>query len=66
VNIEEIQCNYDLGSLSKVEFLDLLEKRWVFLDRKIKQVTTKDCSWNDFQLWKSEKHDIDLIVEKIF
>jgi hypothetical protein len=62
---EEITSLYDLGNLSQFEFIDLLEKRWVVLDRKIKSCTSGDSSWNDFQLWKSELHEIDDLLQKI-
>ena len=63
--VGEIVDLYDLGSLSELEFVTLLEKRWVFLDKKIRTCTSGDSSWNDFQLWKSERHDIDEILERL-
>jgi len=63
--VGEIVDLYDLGSLSELEFSNLLEKRWGFLDKKIRTCTAGDSTWNDFQLWKAEKHDIDLILEKL-
>jgi hypothetical protein len=63
--VGEIVDLYDLGSLSELEFSNLLEKRWSFLDKKIRTCTTGDSSWNDFHAWKSEKQDIDLILEKL-
>lgn len=63
--VGEIVDFYDLGSLSEFEFFNLLERRWVFLDKKIRSCTTGDSSWNDLQLWKSERHDIDEIIEKL-
>jgi len=65
MSLEKIKELYALGSLSSFEFLDALEKRWVILDKKIKSCTSADSTWNDFQLWKSEQHDIDSILEKI-
>jgi hypothetical protein len=63
--LAEIVDLYDLGSLSELEFSNLLEKRWSFLDKKIRTCTTGDSSWNDFHAWKAEKQDVDLILEKI-
>lgn len=63
--VGEIVDLYDLGSLSEFEFVNLLEKRWSFLDKKIRTCTSGDSSWNDFQIWKSERHDIDGILEKL-
>jgi len=65
MSLEKIKQLYALGSLSAFEFLDALEKRWVILDKKIRACTSADSTWNDFQLWKSEQHDIDSILEKI-
>lgn len=63
--VGEIVDLYDLGSLSELEFVTLLEKRWVFLDKKIRTCTSGDSSWNDFQLWKSETREINEILEKL-
>lgn len=63
--VGEIVDLYDLGSLSELEFSNLLERRWTFLDKKIRTCTSGDSSWNDFQLWKSERHEIDEILEKL-
>jgi len=63
--VAEIVDLYDLGSLSELEFSNLLEKRWSFLDKKIRTCTTGDSSLNDFHAWKAEKQDVDLILEKI-
>lgn len=63
--VDKIENLNSLGSLSSFEFLDALEKRWVVLDRKIKSCTCGDSSWNDFHLWKSERNDIDSILENI-
>ena len=63
--VGEIVDLYDLGSLSELEFSNLLERRWVFLDKKIRTCTSGDSSWNDFQLWKSETHEINEILEKL-
>lgn len=65
MSLEKIESLNALGSLSSFEFLDLLEKRWVVLDRKIRSCTCGDSTWNDFHLWKSERNDIDSILEKI-
>ena len=62
---DDITGLYDLGNLSQFELIDLLEKRSVSLDRKIKSCTSGDSSWNDFQLWKAEKHDVDSLLEKL-
>ena len=62
--IGEIVDLYDLGSLSELEFVNLLERRSVFLDKKIRTCTSGDSSWNDFQMWKSEKQEISEILEK--
>lgn len=62
--VGEIVDLHDIGSLSELEFFNLLEKRWTFLDKKIRTCTTGDSSWNDFQLWKSETQEIDEIIEK--
>jgi hypothetical protein len=61
----EITSLYDLGNLSQFEFVDALEKRSVSLDRKIKSCTSGDSTWNDFQLWKSEWHEIEDLLQKI-
>lgn len=63
--VGEIVDLYDLGSLSELEFITLLERRWTFLDKKTRSCTSGDSSWNDFQLWKSERHEIDQILEKL-
>ena len=63
--VGEIVDLYDIGSLSELEFVTLLERRWIFLDKKIRTCTSGDSSWNDFQLWKSERHDIYEIFEKL-
>jgi len=65
MNLEKIENLNALGSLSPFEFLDLLEKRWVVLNKQITSCTSGASTWNDFQLWKSEQRDIDLILEKI-
>lgn len=65
MSIEKIKDLYALGSLSSFEFLDLLEKRSVILDKKIRDCTCGDSTLNDFHLWKSEKHEIDCALEKI-
>jgi hypothetical protein len=65
MNYLEITSLYDLGNLSQFEFIDLLEKRWIVLDRKIKSCTSGDSTWNDFQFWKSEWHDIDDLLKKL-
>jgi hypothetical protein len=65
MTFDDITGIYDLGNLSQFEFIDLLEKRSVSLDRRIKSCTPEDSTWNDFQLWKSEKHDIDELLEKL-
>jgi len=65
MSIEKIKDLHALGSLSSFEFLDLLEKRWIALNKQITSCTSRDSTWNDFQLWKSEQRDIDLILEKI-
>jgi hypothetical protein len=62
----EIVDLYDLGSLSELEFITLLERRWTFLDKKIRTCTSGDSSWNDFQLWRSERHEIDEILDFAF
>jgi hypothetical protein len=62
---DDITGLYDLGNLSQFEFIDLLEKRSVSLDRKIKSCTSGDSTWNDFQLWKSEWHQIDELLQKL-
>lgn len=63
--VGEIVDLYDLGSLSEFEFVNLLEKRWCFLDNKTRTCTSGDSSWNDFQLWKSETREINEILEKL-
>ena len=65
MTFEEITSLYDLGNLSQFEFIDLLEKRWVVLDRKIKSCTSGDSTWNDFQLWKGERQEISDLLEKL-
>jgi len=65
MNLDEITLLYDFGNLSQFEFVDALEKRSVSLGRKIKSCTTGDSTWNDFQMWKDEKQDIENIFEKI-
>jgi hypothetical protein len=65
MTFDDITGLYDLGNLSQFEFIDLLEKRSVFLDKKIKTCTSGDSTWNDFQLWKSEWHDIDNLLKKL-
>jgi hypothetical protein len=65
MRLEKIKDLHALGSLSSFEFLDLLEKRWIVLNKQITSCTSGDSSWNDFKLWKSEQNDIDLILEKI-
>jgi hypothetical protein len=65
MSVEKIKDLHALGSLSSFEFLDLLEKRWIALDKKIRSCTCGDSTWNEFHLWKSERHDIDSILEKI-
>jgi hypothetical protein len=65
MNYSQIISLYELGNLSQFEFFDLLEKRWVVLDRKIKCCTSGDSTWNDFQLWKSEWHEIDGLLKKL-
>lgn len=65
MTFEDITGLYDFGSLSEFEFVDALEKRSVSLERKIKTCTTADSSWNDFQLWKAEKHDVDSLLKKL-
>ena len=62
---DDITGLYDLGNLSQFEFIDLLEKRSVSLDRKIKSCTSGDSTWNDFQLWKSEWHEIEELLQKL-
>lgn len=63
--VGEIVDLYDLGSLSELEFVTLLERRWTFLDKKTRTCTSGNSSWNDFQLWKSETREIDEILEKL-
>jgi hypothetical protein len=63
--VGEIVDLYELGSLSELEFSNLLLRRWVFIDKKIRTCTSGDSSWNDFQLWKSERHEIEQTLEKI-
>jgi hypothetical protein len=63
--VGEIVDLYDLGSLSEFEFVNLLERRWTFLDKKTRTCTSADSSWNDFQLWKSETREINEILEKL-
>lgn len=63
--VGEIVDLYELGSLSEFEFVTLLERRWKFLDKKIRTCTTGNSSWNDFQLWKSERHEIYEIYETL-
>jgi hypothetical protein len=65
MNYLEITSLYDFGNLSQFEFIDLLEKRWVVLDRKIKSCTSGDSNWNDFQLWKSERQEVSDLLEKL-
>jgi hypothetical protein len=65
MSTEKIKNLHAFGGLSSFEFLDLLEKRWVVLDKKIRSCTSGNSTWNDFHLWKSERHDIDSILEKI-
>jgi hypothetical protein len=65
MSVEKIKDLHTSGPLSSFEFLDLLEKRWVVLDKKIRACTSGDSTWNEFHLWKSERHDIDSILEKI-
>lgn len=65
MNLDKIENLNALGSISSFEFLDLLEKRWIVLNKQITSCTSGDSTWDDFQLWKSEKRDIDFILEKI-
>jgi len=65
MKLEKIKDLHALGVLSSFEFLDLLEKRWVVLDNKIRSCTSGNSTWNDFKLWKAEWNDIDSILEKI-
>jgi hypothetical protein len=63
--VAEIVDLYDLGSLSELEFTNLLERRWCFLDKKIRTCTTGDSTWCEFQEWKAEVNDINEILEKL-
>jgi len=61
----EITSLYDLENLSRFEFIDLLEKRWIVLNRKIKSCTSGDSTWNDFQMWKGERQEVSDLLEKL-
>jgi hypothetical protein len=65
MTFDDITGLYDLGNLSQFELIDLLEKRSVSLDRKIKSCTSGDSTWNDFQLWRGERQEVSDLLEKL-
>lgn len=65
MKLDEIIDLNEIGGIEKIEFINLLEKRWSVLNKQINKATTGDCSWNDFQMWKSELQDINNVLEKI-
>ena len=65
MKLDEIIDLHEMGGIEKIEFINLLEKRWSVLNREIRKATSGDSTWNDFQIWKGELQDINNILEKI-
>jgi hypothetical protein len=65
MTLEQIENLYRLGALSEIEFSDMLNKRCNALNKRINECTSGDSTWNDFQLWKAERYDINEILEKM-